>query len=64
MIIMGVQGQVRCFYENENLNSVLKKTFWNVSIDYLNVVFTSDQIWDLQRGYSLGLFPDFGVGFS
>ena len=31
--------------ENEkNLNSVLKDEL-NVSIDYLNVVFTSDKIW-------------------
>ena len=29
----------------KNLNSVLKDVL-NVSIDYLNVVFTSDQIWD------------------
>ncbi len=34
MIIMGVQGQIRCFMENEkNLNSVLKDVL-NVSIGF------------------------------
>ncbi len=37
MIIMGVQGQVRCFKENEKFKHVLKDVL-NVSIDYLNVV--------------------------
>ncbi len=45
MIIMGVRD-VRCFMENEkNLNSVLKDVL-NVSIDYLNVVFTARPAWD------------------
>ena len=31
--------------KEKNLNNVLKDVL-NVSIDYLNVVFTSDLIWD------------------
>ncbi len=38
----GGSNDALCFYENENLNSVLKDVL-NVSIDYLNVVFTSDR---------------------
>lgn len=42
----GFKDKLGVFMENEkNLNSVLKDVL-NVSIDYLNVVFTSDQIWD------------------
>ncbi len=51
--------------ENEkNLNSVLKDVL-NVSIDYLVVVFTSDQIWDSTGCFSSVLLSlIFGVGFS
>ncbi len=40
----------------KNLNSVLKDVL-NVSIDYLNVVFTSDQIWDGNEVASPVCFP-------
>ncbi len=46
--------------ENEKFKQSVLKDVLNVSIDYLNVVFTSDQIWDgnVARLLLLGLlFP-------
>ncbi len=40
------------------------KDVLNVSIDYLNVVFTSDQIWDGNEAVSSGLLSPWILGLD
>ncbi len=43
---MGSKDKLGVFMENENFKTGVLKDVLNVSIDCLNVVSTSDQIWD------------------
>ncbi len=49
MIIMGVKDRIGVFMENEKFKQCFEDIL-DVSNDYLNVVFTSDQIWDGSEG--------------
>ncbi len=64
MIIMGSQGQVRCFYGKWKKFKQCLKDVLNVSIDYLNVVF----IWPNRVGNEVAspqfAFMIFGVEFE